>query len=66
MKTFLLIYAFTFASGNTLEAEGITLRATPEMCERICVECQSETQRELLHGNGVLQKVVVRCLEVRQ
>ena len=66
MKTFLVIYLFTLASGDVLEAEDVVLRATPEVCERIAVEKQASQQRELLRGNGLLQSVVVRCQEVKQ
>ena len=66
MKTFLLIYVFSLASGDVLEAEDMLIKTTPATCERIAVEKQVEQQRELLKGNGLLQGITVKCQEVRR
>ena len=66
MKTWLILYLFSMGSGDIIEAEDITVRATAQQCERIAVEKESEIRFELLGGNGVLHDVKVICQEVAQ
>ena len=66
LKTFMLLYVFTFGGveANTIEAEGIRLRATPEMCQRISVEQEDAVMKDIEASGTIFTGVRVYCQEV--